>query len=182
MIGTGEIVGVALAALIVFWMVGAYNRLMRLRGALGQAFTQVDEVLQRRAAAATALVEALREPLHTEAGTLQAVTAGLGAVQRAGDAVRQRPTEGAAVAALAAADAELSSALTRLAALVEHRMELAGDASITPHRAALGEALSRLGFARQLFNDAVGAYNQALDDFPTRLLVRLFRLTPGATL
>lgn len=172
----------ALAAVIVFWMVGAYNRLMGLRAALVQAFAQVDEVLQRRAAVATALVEALREPMSTEAGTLQAVSAGLAAVNAAAGAVRLRVTDVQAVTALAAADVELSAALTRLGALVEHRLDLLGDPGIAPQRAALGEALGRLGFARQLFNDAVGLYNEALQAFPTRLLVPLYRMSPSATL
>ena len=39
---------------------------------------------------------------------------------------------------------------------------------------ALREAEPRLGFARQLFNEAVQAYNDAVRLFPTRLLARLF--------
>ena len=40
--------------------------------------------------------------------------------------------------------------------------------------AALRDATQRMVFARQLFNDAVGSYNAAARQFPTRLLSALF--------
>lgn len=172
----------ALAAVVVFWMVGAHNRLVRLRGAVAQAFSQVEEALQRRGAAAAALAEAVREPLQTEQVTLQALFDGLAAVARAAEALRLRPTDRQAVAALAASESELSAALTRVGALVEHRMELAVDPAVAPHRTSVTETGARLAFARQLFNDAVQAYNEALQAFPTRLLVRLFGMGPGSPL
>jgi LemA protein len=36
------------AAVLVFWRVGGYNRLVALRTGLGAAYAQVDELLQRR--------------------------------------------------------------------------------------------------------------------------------------
>ena len=177
-----ELVALALAAVAVFWMVGAYNRLMRLRGAIGQAFVQVDEVLQRRAAAALQLAAALREVLPSEEDTLQALAVGLARVGTAADVVRQRPSFGPAVQALAAAQAEAGAALTRACALVELRPELAADGDIAPLMSTLSETAARLAFTRQLFNDAVAAYNEAIGLFPTSLLAPVYRLSPAASL
>ncbi|MBN8494010.1 MAG: LemA family protein, partial [Burkholderiales bacterium] len=46
----------------------------------------------------------------------------------------------------------------------------------------LQESAQRIGFARQLFNDAVHAYNEAVRQFPTRLLTRLFGFGAAGTL
>ena len=45
---------------------------------------------------------------------------------------------------------------------------------MTDVRSALRDAAQRLGFARQLFNDAVRHHNEAVQQFPTRLLAGLF--------
>ena len=52
----GQWASLAVAAILVFWMVGAYNRLVALRSAIGSAFQQVDELLRRRQAAVEPLV------------------------------------------------------------------------------------------------------------------------------
>ena len=61
------------AALALFWMLGAHNRLVALRNAIMAAWAQVDEPLQRRSAAVGALAAGLREPLRDEQGALEAV-------------------------------------------------------------------------------------------------------------
>jgi LemA protein len=45
---------------------------------------------------------------------------------------------------------------------------------VRSHATALREAEPRMQFVRQLFNDAVQAYNDAAREWPTRLLVRLY--------
>jgi LemA protein len=169
-----QILLVAAAALLVFWMLGAHNRLVALRNDIIAAWAQVDEPLQRRAAAVTPLVAGLREHLSDEQGALDAVLAALVQVQAAADSLRARPALAARSAALAGAESALSAALSRLLALLEQRAELAADAALAPHVAALRETTQRLAFARQLFNDAVGLYNDAARQFPTRMLARLF--------
>ena len=66
---------IAAAAILVFWMVGAYNRLVAHRSAIGSALAQVADLLQRRSATLSALAEALRDTLRAEQGTLDALLA-----------------------------------------------------------------------------------------------------------
>jgi LemA protein len=157
-------------ALLIFWMLGAYNRLVGLRNAIIAAWAQVDEPLQRRSQALLALAEGLREPLADEAGALEALRAAQAQLQTAADALRRRPAMAARAQTLSAAEATLAAALARVLALQEQRPSLA---AIEP-LAVLQESAQRIGFARQLFNDAVHAYNEAVRQFPTRLLSRLF--------
>jgi LemA protein len=167
-------IGVLLgAAVIVFWMVGAYNRLVALRTRLGAAYAQVDELLQRRAGAVKALAAALREPLAAESPALDALLAAQSQVASAADALRASPV-GASQAALVAAEAVMASTTSRVLALVEQDPALAAHPDIAPPLATVREAPARLGFARQLYNEAAAAYNDAARQFPTRLLTRLY--------
>jgi LemA protein len=181
-VSTQQIVLVATAALLVFWMLGAHNRLVALRNAIGAAWAQVDEPLQQRAAALTPLASGLRSHLPDEHGTLDAVVVALAQVRAASDALRLRPAAAAPARALAAAESALSAALARLLALLEQRPEIHADGSLAAHLATLRDATQRLAFARQLFNNASGAYNEAARQFPTRVLARLFGFGAAGTL
>jgi LemA protein len=173
---------VAGAALLMFWMLGAHNRLVALRNDIGAAWAQLDEPLQRRAATVVPLVAGVRGYLADEQGALDAVLAALAMVQMAAHALRPHPAHAPQAAALTSPEAALAAALARLLSLVEHRTDIAADATLVPHLAALRDAGQRLGFARQLFNDAVQRYNDAARQFPTRLLSSLFGFSAAGTL
>jgi len=181
-VSTQQLLLIAAAALLVFWTLGAHNRLVALRNAIIAAWAQVDEPLKRRAAALAALVAGLRAHLPDESGALDAALAAQSQLQAAADALGARPALAPRASALAAAEAALSAALSRLLALLEQRSGLAGADDLTPHVAALRDATQRLAFARQLFNDAVRHYNEAAQQFPTRLLAGLFGFGAAGTL
>jgi LemA protein len=162
------------AAVLVFWMVGGYNRLVALRTGLGAAYAQVDELLQRRSAAVQALVAALRVPLAVEGGALDALLAAQAQVASAADAMRARPVMASHAAALVAAESQMTSSASRVLALAEQHPALAAAPDVASALATLHALPTRLGFARQLFNDAAAAYNAAVRQVPTRLLARLY--------
>lgn len=173
---------IAAAALLMFWVLGAHNRLVALRNAIIEAWQQLDEPLQRRAAALGALADALRAHLPDEGGAFDAVRAALTQLHRAVDALRARPALAPRAAAFRAADGVLAAAQSRLLALVEQHRELATADDLAPHLATLRDAAQRQQFARQLFNDAVCRYNDAARQFPTRLLAGLFGFGTAGTL
>lgn len=173
---TGDRIAVfALGAVLAFWMVGAYNRLVALRNAIGSAWAQVDEQLQRQRESLQALLAALRPHLADEAAALDALQGALLQVQAAAEAVRARPVAAGLTAALLTAEEVLASASARMLALLEHRPDLRDDsAEVAGPLQALKELEPRMAFARQLFNDAARTYNEAAREFPTRLLTRLY--------
>jgi LemA protein len=181
-VSTQQLLLIAAAALGVFWMLGAYNRLVALRNDIIAAWAQVDEPLQRRAAALGPLLAALRSRLPDEHGALDAVLTAQAQLQSAADALRARPASAPRAATVVAAEAGLQAALARLLALLEQRSDLVGADDLAPHVAELRDTSQRLAFARQLFNDAVGNYNDAAHQFPTRLLSRLFGFGAAGTL
>jgi LemA protein len=165
----------ALLAVHVFWMVGAYNRLVSLRNAIGQAWAKVDEALRLRALAADPLLATLREPMAAEHGALDATLAALAEVKRTALAMGARPVVAANAAAWLTAEAGLSASASRLFALLDHSTALRLQDDVTAHTRSWRDADTRLAFARQLFNEAAEAYNAAIALFPTRLLVPMFR-------
>jgi LemA protein len=162
------------AALLVFWMVGAYNRLVALRNGIGEAWSKVDEAIRQRSAATTPLLAALQQPLAAEHGALTSLQGAAAELQRCAGAMRQKPVVEANAAAVVAAEQQLAAAASRVFALIDLHAELRSDAAVTAESARWREAQQRLAFARALFNEAALAYNDAIALFPTRLLLPLF--------
>jgi LemA protein len=164
----------AVAALSVFWMVGAYNRLVALRNGIGDAWAKVDEALRQRAAAAEPLLAALQQPLAAERGALSSLQNALAELQRCASVMGHKPVVEANAAAWVAAESQLAAATSRVFALVDLNAELRMQASVAAEAARWRDAQQRLAFARTLFNEAAAAYNDAIALFPTRLLLPLF--------
>lgn len=163
-----------LAAVAVFWMLGAYNRLVVLRHAVGSAWHQVDAALTQRGEAVAPLVAALRDGLPGEGAALDALLSGQARVAAAADGMRPNPVRADAAEVLVQAESGMGSATARVLSLLDLQAGLLADPVVAAPAAVLREADPRLAFARQLFNDAVQTYNDAARQWPTRLLVRLY--------
>jgi len=172
------LVGTLLAvAVLVFWIIGAYNRLIALRNGIAEAWARVQAALQQRAGAVQPLLAALQEPMAAEAGALQAFADAHAECQKAGTAMNTRPVDEHHAAAWVAAEARLAAAAARVMALLEQQRELAATDAVATPLAAWREGQAQLPFARQLFNQAATAYNEAEAQFPTHIVARGFRLS-----
>ena len=176
------IVFVTLLAMIVFWAVGAYNRLVRLKNVIANAFGQIDVQLKRRYDLIPNLVEAAQKYLVHEQATLEAVISARNQARSASEMVTSRPGQAAAVIALAAAEQTLDSSLGRLFALAEAYPDLKADETIRELSEELTSTENKVGFSRQAYNDAVLDYNNAQGQFPALLVARLFGFAPSAML
>ncbi|PTT93123.1 hypothetical protein DBR42_00635 [Pelomonas sp. HMWF004] len=177
-----EWVGVASAALLFFWGVGAYNRLMSLRNAIGEAFTQLDAHLKERAEVCDKLLAAVAPRLSSEQATFDALASAQAESQAATQAVRSRPWSPDPVGTLAVASALHAAALTRLLSLLDHQAELRSEAEIDALVSELKLIERQRAFTRQVFNQAVGQYNEALQQFPTRVLANLYGFSAARSL
>ncbi len=169
---------IATSALLVFWVVGAYNRLVRLKNAIGSAFVQLDEQLRRRHDLIARLMESVGEPLAQETGALDALLSAASQARDAADRARATPLLAGPLGALAGAEQMLAASLQRVLALVEHHAELQHDGSVRELAEALTETRHRIGFARVAYNDQVEAFNDATAQFPTVVLARIFGFFP----
>ncbi len=176
---TSTQVFIAIAGVLGFWVVGAYNRLVGLRNVISNAWTPVDEQLRRRADLLATALSSLGARVPGERHAVEAASAAQQQVLAAACTLGDRPLQTAGAASLVAAEGVLGSALGRVRALVEADTALRGD----PELGALlreQEAVElRLLMARQAFNDAVDTYNVAARQFPTVLVARLFGLRPA---
>ena len=173
---------IAVLALLVFWSVGAYNRLVRLKNVIANAFGQIDVQLKRRYDLIPNLVEAAKKYLQHEQTTLEAVIAARNQAKVASDAVRARPASSVAVTALSVAEQALDGTLGRLFAVAEAYPELKADQTIRELSEELTSTENKVAFARQAYNDAVLDYNNAQGQFPALLIARTFSFEPSVML
>ena len=179
---TNTIVLIAVLALLVFWAVGAYNRLVRLKNVIANSFGQIDVQLKRRYDLIPNLVEAAKKYLQHERETLEAVISARNQARAASDAVRSRPANAEAVNSLVAAEQVLGGTLGRLFAIAEAYPELKADQTIRELSEELTSTENKVAFSRQAYNDAVLDYNNAQGQFPALLIARLFSFMPSAML
>ncbi len=171
-VGSGTWVALVVVAVLVFWMLGAYNRLVAMRTGLGERVAAVDDLLQRRSDAATAVIELARGAMPAEQGTLDAWLAAQTAAREASERLRLKPVQAPLAQALTQAESPLAALTARVHALLDQQPELL--AATAAQRTTLRDAEGRLVFARQLYSEAAQAYNEAVRQFPTRLLARLY--------
>ncbi|MCH7343426.1 LemA family protein [Pelomonas sp. CA6] len=171
-----------LVALLVFWGIGAYNRVMGLRNAIAKAYAQLDEALVQRAAACEKLLALLRPRMASEQATFDTLDSAQADALAAARAARPRPYAADPVAQLAVATAVHAAAVTRLMSLVEHHLELATDPEVAPLVDELKMVERQRAFSRQVFNKAVAQYNEAVGQFPTRVLTSFFGFSEARSL
>jgi LemA protein len=172
----------ALAAVLVFWMVGAYNRLVALRNAIAAAWAGVAETLQQRGEVVAPLLAALHEPLAAERGALDALRSSHGQAQAAATEMKARPLSVQAVAGWRQAESALASAASRVLALLDQHAELRSAPDVATAVATWHSSETRLVYGCQVFDAAVSAYNEATAQLPTRWLLRLFGFAPAGRL
>ena len=179
---SSSLIAIALVALLVFWAVGAYNRLIRLKNTIANAFGQIDVQLKRRYDLIPNLVDVAKKYLQHEQATLEAVINARNQARAASDVARSRSANALAVTTLAAAEQALGSSLGNLFALAEAYPDLKADQTMRELSEELTSTENKVGFARQAFNDAVLDYNNAQGQFPAVLVARVFSFAPSAML
>ncbi|WP_291014878.1 LemA family protein [Hydrogenophaga sp.] len=168
----------ALCLAVFFWAVGAYNRLVRLKNAIANAFGQIDVQLKRRYDLIPNLVEVARKYLAHESETLEAVIAARNQARTAEQSAAASPLNAGALGALAGAEQLLGGALGRLFAVAEAYPDLKADQTMRELSEELASTENRIGFARQAYNDHVLEFNDAAAQFPTLIIARLFTFLP----
>ncbi|HKB53245.1 MAG TPA: LemA family protein, partial [Ramlibacter sp.] len=171
---TPSIIGWIVVAAAALAAIVAYNRLVRLRNAIANAFAQIDVQLKRRYDLIPNLVETARKYLQHERETLEAVTAARNQAFAAAGLARRNPTGAAPVAALGEAETVLGGALGRLMAVAEAYPELKADRTMRELSEELTSTENRVGFARQAYNDAVLDFNNGAGQFPANLIAGVF--------
>jgi len=167
---TALIIVLVVAVVLIAWLVGIYNRLVKLRNQFKNAFSQIDVQLKRRYDLIPNLVETAKGYMKHERETLEAVIAARNKAQAAVQAAAARPGDPAAMQGLTGAEAGLTGALGRFFALAESYPDLKANQNMLSLQEELTSTENKVAFSRQAYNDAVMAYNTARESFPDTII------------
>jgi LemA protein len=160
------IVILAIVAVLLLIGIALYNRFVRLRNRVDNAWAQIEVQLKRRWDLIPNLVETVKGYAAHERGTFEAVTNARAAAQAA-----RTPGESAQ------AEGILGQALGRLFAVAEAYPELQADENFRQLQSELAETENRIAVSRQVYNDTVLTYHNAIQTFPGVVLAGPFGFT-----
>lgn len=178
----GWLILLGLIAVVVFWAIGAYNRLVELRNRFKNAFAQIDVQLKRRYDLIPNLVETAKAYMKHERETLEAVILARNSAVTANQAAAANPGSPAAMQGLMSAEGALTGALSKLFALSEAYPDLKANQNMMQLTEELTGTENKISFARQAFNDSVMTYNTATQQFPSNVLAGMFGFTAAELL
>lgn len=118
------------------WMLGAYNRLVRLRNNCTSLFTQVEQRARERHGLVDQLAQVLRSVLADQRGQVEIAAAAARQAGQALEATRQRPVRAGAVEQLSRAEEVLDQALSQLDEALRHHVSQQDASPLTPSDAA----------------------------------------------
>ncbi len=155
------IILVVVAILLVLYLVGMYNGLVRARNRCREAWSGIDVQLRRRASLIPNLVETVKGYAAHERGVFEEVARARSMLDQAGSAAQ-------------AADAnnQLTRALRSLFAVAENYPQLKASENFLDLQNELSDVEEKIAFARQFYNRNVLDYNTRIQTFPNVLIAR----------
>lgn len=163
------ILSLVFAGLLALVVVVLYNRLVRLRNRAENSWAQVDVQLRRRYDLVPNIVEAVKGYAAHERAAFERVTEARARAQQAGSVGEQ-----------AGAENELTAAIGRLFAVAEDYPELRASENFQDLQRQLEDTEQKIAVARQIYNDAVLSYDNALETVPTNVVAAVFAFEPRA--
>ena len=148
---------------VLLWVAGAYNVLVRLRNQVENAWSQIDVQLKRRYDLIPNLVETVKGYAAHESQTLENV-------------IKARNIAIAAKGVGERAEAEnfLSGTLKSLFAVSEAYPNLKADQTFLRLQEELTSTENKISFSRQFYNDSAMTFNTRIEVFPTNLIAGMF--------
>jgi LemA protein len=156
------IVAVVLVLLIAF-VIGAYNALIRLRNQVDNSWSQIDVQLKRRHDLIPNLVETAKGYMKHERGTFEAITK-----------ARSQAMGAKSVSEASKAEGVLGEALSKFMLVVENYPDLKANQNFLAVQEELTSTENKISFARQSYNDQVLFFNNKIQMFPSNIVANVF--------
>ncbi len=176
------IITLVVLAVLGFWLVSIYNKLVTYKNRFKNAFSQIEVQLKRRYDLIPNLVETAKGYMSHERETLEAVIAARNQAMAGLEAAAKDPANASAIKELASAEGILGSAMGRLNVVMEAYPDLKANQNMMQLSEELTSTENRVAFSRQAYNDGVTAYNTFKQTFPPVLFAGFFGHSDDATL
>ena len=166
------IVAAVVAVALFGWVKNSYNKMVTEDENVQAAWSQVENVYQRRADLIPNLVATVKGYAAHESQTLENVIAARSKATQ----VTVDPTNltEEALAKFNAAQGELTNALGRLLMITENYPDLKASQQFSELQAQLEGTENRITTERMKFNDTAKGYNTLIRSFPTNILASMF--------
>ena len=163
---TTLIIIAAVLVLLVLFVIGIYNALVRLRNQVDNAWSQIDVQLKRRHDLIPNLVETAKGYMQHERGTFEAITK-----------ARSRAMGAKTVSEASKAEGALGEALSKFMLVVENYPDLKANQNFLAVQEELTGTENRISFARQSYNDQVLFFNNKIQMFPSNVVANMFNFS-----
>ena len=159
------VIGIILVVLI-FFIIGIYNSLVRLRNQVDNSWSQIDVQLKRRHDLIPNLVETAKGYMTHERETFEAITQARSQAMGAKTVTDSSKSEGA-----------LGQALSNFMLVVENYPDLKANQNFLQIQEELTSTENKISFARQSYNDQVLFFNNKTQMFPSSIIAGMFNFT-----
>jgi len=157
------IIVLGILVVLVIWIVGMYNGLVRLRNQVKNAWSQIDVQLKRRHDLIPNLVETAKGYMKHERETFEAITK-----------ARSQAVEAQGVAEQGKAEGQLTEALGKFMLVVENYPDLKANQNFLALQEELTTTENKVSFSRQFYNDQVLQFNTRIESVPTNIIANMF--------
>ncbi len=157
------LIALGLLVLLAFYAIAIYNKLVKLKNLVGEAWSGIDVQLKKRYDLIPNLVETVKGYAAHEKETFENVTRARAAAQQATTVEGQQ-----------AAEKQLSGALMNLLAVAEQYPDLKANANFLELQATLRDVEGDIEKSRRYYNGNVREQNTLIESFPSNIIANLF--------
>jgi len=162
----GIIIVIVILAILVFWLIGLYNRLVKMRNNRENAFADIDVQLRQRNDLIPQLVSTVKGYASHEKDLLERITQARSAVMGA-TGINEKIQ----------ADTQLTQVLQGLRVQVEAYPDLKANQNFLHLQQEIADIENKLAASRRYFNGATRELNNSVESFPSNLIAGTFGFT-----
>lgn len=153
--------------ILVLWVILAFNKLVRLRNRIENAWSQIDVQLKKRFDLVPNLVKTVKAYMKHEKETFAEITKARSIMSKAGEGDIKKKAQ---------ANNMLSDALKTIFAVAENYPKLRASENFQMLQEELSGIENKIAYARQFYNDQVLKLDNATDVFPTSIIAKIFNI------
>lgn len=162
-----SIILIAIVAVLLFLVIGAYNHLVRLVNQAKEAWADIEVQLKRRYDLIPNLVNSVKGYATHESTAFEKVTAARTAAMGAGSNIDAK----------AKAEGELSGTLKSLFAIAEAYPDLKANTNFLELQRELSDTENKIQASRRFYNGTVRDLNISIESFPSNVIAKAFNFT-----